>query len=271
MNPTGFGSIAEQLRRSTVQVTTETRHRGQGSGIIVRSDGVIVTNAHVADRAPLTVHLWDGNSFPACIKERSAHRDLAVLQIAAANLTPATLANSDGLRVGELVIAVGNPLGFTGAVSTGVVHAISARWIQAAVQLAPGNSGGPLADARGNVIGVNTMVAGGLGLAVPSNVVSRLLAGKLKQASLGVTVRPAPIRVAGKKRVGLLILEVTRGGAAEYASLREGDVLLMSLEELGDALEQQEERPLRLEIIRGDPNRVRAVVVRPGISQASAA
>src|SRR5690349_3443295 len=124
MNLNGFGPIAEQLRRSTVQITNEGRGRGQGSGIIVRSDGVIVTNAHVADHAPLFVRLWDGSSFPARIGERNTSRDLAVLHIPAANLAPATLADSDTLRVGELVIAVGNPLGFTGAVSTGVVHAI---------------------------------------------------------------------------------------------------------------------------------------------------
>jgi len=120
-----FGQIAEQLRRSTVQVASG--RRGQGSGFIVKSDGVIVTNAHVVGEANLMVRLWNGSSFPASLKTRSTRRDLAVLHIATTNLTPVTLANSDDLRVGELVIAVGNPLGFMGAVTTGIVHAIGRR------------------------------------------------------------------------------------------------------------------------------------------------
>ena len=118
----GFGQIAERLRRSTVQITSG--RRGQGSGFIVKSDGVIVTNAHVVGDSPLEAKLWDGSSFPAHVDALSARRDLAVLRIPAVNLPPVTLANSDNLRVGELVIAVGNPLGFMGAVTTGIVHAI---------------------------------------------------------------------------------------------------------------------------------------------------
>src|SRR5258706_11468322 len=114
----GFGPIAEQLRRSTVQVITGNGRRrgGQGSGFVVRSDGLIVTNAHVADRSPLFVRLWDGSSFPVRTVARSSHHDLAILHTSAAHLMSVTLANSDDLRVGELVIAVGNPLGFIGAV-----------------------------------------------------------------------------------------------------------------------------------------------------------
>jgi serine protease Do len=143
----GFGQIAERLRRSTVQISSG--RRGQGSGIIVKSDGVIVTNAHVVGDSSLEVRLWDGSSFPAYLDARSARRDLAVLRIPATSLPSIVLGNSDDLRVGELVIAVGNPLGFMGAVTTGIVHAIGRRpglgptkWVQADVQLAPGNSGG---------------------------------------------------------------------------------------------------------------------------------
>jgi len=287
----GFGQLAEQLRRSTVQVASSSADgRGQGSGIIIRSDGAIVTNAHVANpersrrvagHSRLVVRLWDGSSFPASLQVRNARRDLAVLQIPTTGLTPATLANSENLRVGELVMAVGNPFGFIGAVTTGIVHAIGRRpglgptkWIQAEVQLAPGNSGGPLADARGNVVGVNTMVAGGLGLAVPSNAVARLLAGDLNQAPLGVVVHPAIVPVAGRKRLGLRILEVVRGSAAEYASLRQGDTLvgiegqaLRSLDDLEQAVEGGGDRLLRLEFVRDDPNKVRSVAVRLIVSQ----
>jgi serine protease Do len=189
---TGFGPVAEQLRRSTVQITREEKGRAEGSGFVVSHDGLIVTNWHVVsgrtrgDR--LFVRLWDESFFPARLRIYSAKCDLAILQIATVGLASVSLANSNELRVGELVIAVGSPLGFAGAVSTGVVHAIGPRrglgtmkWIHAGVQLAPGNSGGPLADARGRVVGVNTMIADGVGLAVPSRVVSTLL-GKLSQA-----------------------------------------------------------------------------------------
>lgn len=274
-----FGEIAERLRRSTVEVASG--RRGQGSGFIVKSDGVMITNSHVVSGSELMVRLWDGSSFPAKLEARSPRRDLAVLSIPTLNLTPVTLANSDELRVGELVMAVGNPLGFTGAVTTGVVHAVGRRpglgpnkWVQADVHLAPGNSGGPLVDARGNVVGVNTLVVGGLGLAVPSNAVARLLGGELDPAPLGVAFRPAPVRVMGMERLGLIILEVTPGSAAEYASLRAGDILigieekaLQSLDDLEQALEGRGERLLRLQFLRGDPNKVRKVTVRLGVTQ----
>lgn len=279
----GFGQIAEQLRRSTVQVASG--RRGQGSGIIVESDGVIVTNAHVVGDSRLTVQVWDGSSFPAHLEARSTRRDLAVLRIPAKNLTPVTLANSDDLRVGELVIAVGNPFGFLGAVTTGIVHAIGrrpglgpAKWVQADVQLAPGNSGGPLADARGNVVGVNTLVVAGLGLAVPANAVARLLAGDLEPAPLGVVVHPASIHVSGSELLGLAILEVVPGSAADYASLRAGDALIGiegraigSLDDFEQALEGVGERLLRLQFVRDDPNKVRTVALRLGASRVTAA
>jgi len=274
MSLEGFGAIAERVRRSTVQVTSG-RH-GQGSGIIVRSDGVIVTNAHVVNQSPLTVRLWDGSSFPARLEARNARRDLAVLRASTVNLPPAELGNSDELRVGELVMAVGNPLGFIGAVTTGIVHAIGRRpglgptkWIQAEVQLAPGSSGGPLVNARGEVVGVNSMIVGGLGFAVPSNAVSRLLAGDLRQAPLGVVLQPVVRRINGSERLGLALLEVLKGSAAECASLRMGDILvgingqpIGSLDDLEGALEGGEERVLRLEFVRGDVNRIRSVAVR---------
>jgi len=176
MAVTGFGEIAEKLRRSTVLVPAG--GRGSGSGVIWSSDGTVITNAHVARGTKISLQLWDGREFQATVASRDPHRDLAALHIDATNLPSASVADSSKVRPGELAIAIGNPLGFVGALTTGVIHAVgsihglgSQSWVQADVRLAPGNSGGPLADARGRVIGINTMVAGRLALAIPSNVV----------------------------------------------------------------------------------------------------
>src|SRR5246127_821937 len=207
----GFGEIAEKLRRSTVVVFAG--NRGNGSGVIWSSDGSIVTNAHVARSSQMRVQLWDGREFDAALVSRDTSRDLAELRIGASNLPAAAAADSSQVRPGDLAIAIGNPLGFVGALTTGVVHAVGPlpglgpqSWVQAGVPLAPGNSGGPLADVRGRVIGINTMVAGRLGLAVPSNEVTRLLRGETPQF-LGVTLRPVPVTAEGRERLGLMILE----------------------------------------------------------------
>jgi serine protease Do len=178
----GFGEIGERLRRSTVQVLGHGRGRGGGSGVVWSSDGLIVTNAHVIAHvvrsAEAEVELWDGRRLQARVVSRDPGRDLATLRISATGLDAATPGNSDGLRPGELVIAIGNPWGFAGALSAGVIHSIgklpgmgSQRWIRAAVQLAPGNSGGPLANAHGHVVGINTAIVNGLGVAVPGSAV----------------------------------------------------------------------------------------------------
>src|SRR5262249_49845978 len=155
----------------------------------------------------------------ARVTSRDNRRDLAALRISGTGLDAATPGDSGALRPGELVIAVGNPLGFAGAASTGVIHSIGQNWIKADVRLAPGNSGGPLANSYGHVIGINTAIVNGLGLASPSNGVVEFLAHGPRPA-LGVSLRPVPI--------GLQILEVERGGAADHASLRPGDILLGS-------------------------------------------
>src|SRR6202162_4702436 len=172
----GFGEIAERLRRSTVLIHSGSH--GAGSGVIWSEDGIVVTNAHVIRGPRMVVQLWDGREFEAAIRSRDPGRDLAQLRIDAANLPAASPADSSELRPGELAIAIGNPMGFVGALATGVIHAVGPlrglgreTWVQADVRLAPGNSGGPLANARGQVIGINTMVAGGLALAIPSNAV----------------------------------------------------------------------------------------------------
>ena len=274
----GFGEIAEQLRRSTVLI--HAGGRGSGSGVIWSSDGTIVTNAHVVRGSNTRVQLWDGREFDATVTTRDPRRDLAALRISATSLPAACPADSSQLRPGELAIAIGNPLGFVGALTTGVIHAIGPlralgpqTWVQASVRLAPGNSGGPLADARGHVIGINTMVAGRLALAIPSNAVLDFLAGGSRSAWLGVTVHPARLPRANGYAFGLVLLEVEPGSPAAQASLMAGDILLgteekpfQSIEDLARAMDGQGLRLLRFEFLRGDYSRVRRVTVQLGVS-----
>ncbi len=293
----GFGEIAEKLRRSTVLI--HAGGRGGGSGVIWSSDGIIITNAHVARGAQIGLQLWDGREFHATVASRDPHRDLAALRVnltnlatnleinqptnAAANLPSAVIGDSSQVRPGELAIAIGNPLGFIGALATGVIHAVgtlrglgSRPWVQADVRLAPGNSGGPLADARGRVIGINTMVAGRLALAIPSNVVQDFLSAGPSDSWLGVTVHPVQIprsNVAGGSghTFGLVLLEVEPRSPASSASLLPGDILLSaeqkaftSAGDLSRALQGNGPRLLRLEFLRGDYSRVRRVTVQLG-------
>jgi serine protease Do len=278
MSIPGFGEIAEQLRRSTVLV--HAGGRGAGSGVIWSSDGVVVTNAHVVHGSRVSVGLWDGREFEAAIRSRDPRRDLAQLYIDAANLPAALAADSAELRPGELAIAIGNPLGFVGALATGVIHAVGPlhglgrqEWVQADVRLAPGNSGGPLANAHGRVVGINTMVAGGLALAIPSNAVRDFLSAGPANAWLGVTVHPALIPRTGgaRKTFGLVILEIEPGSPADLASLLPGDILLgteeksfAEIEDLARTLQGSGPRVLRVEFLRGDYTKIRRVAVQLG-------
>jgi len=281
-----FGEIAEKLRRSTVLVLPG--ERGNGSGVIWSTDGVIITNAHVARASQMRIQLWDGREFDATLVSRDTRRDLAELRISATNLPAVTAADSARVRPGELAIAIGNPLGFVGALTTGVIHAVgplvgplggslrgfgSQPWVQADVRLAPGNSGGPLADASGRVIGINTMVAGRLALAVPSNAVTDFLASDPIDAWLGVSVAPVRVPRPGSraKSFGLVLLEVEPDSPAANASLLPGDILLgteeksfSSLEDLSTSLQGKGPRLLRLAFLRGNYERFRRVTVQLG-------
>ena len=223
--------IAEHLRQLTVQV--HGRRAGGGSGVIWRSTGLIITNAHVVRAPSAAVTLADGRAFEATVTARDLQRDLAILRLQASELPVALIGDSSAVRVGELAFAVGNPLGIVGALTAGIIHALGPPdgahgqgWIQADIHLAPGNSGGPLADAQGRIIGINSMVAGGLAFAIPSNAVERFLNGDGKHPRLGVTLRSVSMPHEGKRVLGLLVLGVATRGAAEAARIMIGDVLI---------------------------------------------
>lgn len=236
-------AVADRLRCSTVQVRGT--RAGAGSGAIWSADGIIITNAHVARSEVATVELNDGRTFHAERISRDPVRDLAALKIAARDLPAATIGDSESLRAGELVFAMGNSLGNVGALSTGVIHAVDSatlakerkkegefplpqleQWVIADIRLAPGNSGGALANARGQVIGINTMIASGLALAIPSHTVERFLDGSFAPIYLGITIQPVPLGIGKRHVLGLLVLEVANNSMASEAGLNIGDILI---------------------------------------------
>jgi serine protease Do len=169
--------LAEALARVTVRLRAP--GGGEGSGIVWR-DGLVLSNAHVVRGRRVDARMGDGQAVELRLIARDTERELAALA-APAGLPPARLGNPEALRPGELVVALGHPLGVPNAVTLGVIHRLvrehggALRWISADLQLAPGNSGGPLAGADGRVVGINTLVAGGLGFAVPATVVEEFL------------------------------------------------------------------------------------------------
>jgi len=251
-------SVVEKVGPSVVQIQTNKntsptmQGQGLGSGVIITPDGFILTNNHVIDKAKtIEVGLTTGDSFPAEVVGKDPATDLALVRILANDLSYAELGNSEKLRVGQLVIAIGNPYGFQSTVSTGVVSALERTMrnsegkfieniIQTSVPLNPGNSGGPLVDSKGKVIGINTAIiamAQGLGLAVSSNtatwVVSELITvGKVRRAVLGIVAKTASLPVQVQKIFKLQfptvveIVSIQKGSSAEQAKLEKGDLIL---------------------------------------------
>lgn len=225
---------------------------GTGSGVIIAPDGYVLTNSHVVHEArQIQVALTDGRSFDATVIGEDPDTDLAVVRVDASGLPYAELGDSSSLRVGQLVIAIGNPLGFQSTVSAGVVSALgralrtqSGRLIENIIQtdvpLSPGNSGGPLVDSHGRMVGINTAViimAQGISFAIPVNtakwVVPQLLKrGRVRRAFLGIAghSRPLDPRVVKAQKLprdlGVEVVSVDARTPAGGAGLREGDVII---------------------------------------------
>ena len=224
------------------------RGESLGSGVVFTGDGFLLTNAHVVGKSTRgTAEFSGGTSVPFRVVGADPLSDLAVLRADGSTPEPAELGEADELKVGQLVVAVGNPLGLAGSVTAGVVSALGrslparGRVIEDVIQtdaaLNPGNSGGALADADARVVGINTAVAGvGLGMAVPVNATTRKIIsalmrdGRVRRAYLGLAMVPGPVPANWRERIGrdtgLLVAQVVPGGPADRAGLRQGDLLL---------------------------------------------
>jgi S1-C subfamily serine protease len=285
-------SVAEQLTPRVAALEVSHRRRdgsyagGAGSAVVFTTDGFLLTNAHVVGAAEAgRVAFDDGSAVPFHVVGTDPLSDLAVVRADGATPAPAQLGEAAHLRVGQLVVAVGNPLGLAGSITAGVVSGLGRSLptragsnmriiddvIQTDAALNPGNSGGALVVSSGEVVGINTAVAGmGLGLAIPINAITRQIVaalmadGRVRRAYLGLAGTPAPLppSLASQRgqKVGLRIAQVVPGGPAAQAGLREGDLLLSADNEavigaqslqklmLGDAIG----RPLALTVLRSD-------------------
>ena len=248
--------VAARLAGSVANLRVQRRSRdgraqGAGSGVAITADGFMLTSAHVIDASKgVRASFPDGREVSASVVGSDPLSDLAVLRVDSGELDPSELGDADRLRVGQLVVAIGNPNGFAGSVTAGVVSALgcslptrsksAGRLVENVIQtdaaLNPGNSGGALADGLGRVVGVNTAVAGvGLGLAVPINDATRSIIaalmreGRVRRAYLGIVggSRPLPPRFSSSldRRSAVEVVEVVSGSPAEGAGLRPEDLI----------------------------------------------
>lgn len=286
-------TIAERLSPSVANLRVSRRVRGGrralggGSGVVITPDGFMLTSAHVVagTDGKVEASFVDGREVSAEVVGADPLSDLAVLRSETADLTPATLGDAETLRVGQLVVAIGNPNGFAGSVTAGVVSALgrslpvrtraAGRIVENVIQtdaaLNPGNSGGALADGRGCVVGINTAVAGvGLGLAVPINEVTRRIVGALMRegrftrAYIGIAggSRPLPPKLAREleRAACVEVVEVVEGSPAATAGLRPEDLIVS----VGDTPVEGADDLQRLMVAELIGEQVTATVVRNG-------
>src|SRR6059058_2738169 len=289
-------TVAERLSPSVGNLRVSRRvrggriHDGGGSGVVITSDGFTLTSAHVVARTEGKgrASFVDGRELEFEVVGSDPLSDLAVLRVDGRDLVPAELGDAERLRVGQLVVAIGNPHGFTGSVTAGVVSALGRSLptrsganvrvvdnvIQTDAALNPGNSGGALADGRGRVVGINTAVAGvGLGLAVPINAATRRIVGALmaegrfRRAYLGIAggPRPLPPRLARElgRKSGVEIAQVVEGGPADRAGMRAEDLIV----ELGGTPIEGMDDLQRVVVGEVIGRAVRAKVVREGLER----
>jgi S1-C subfamily serine protease len=250
-------TVAKQVLPSVASLRVSRRSggwqgQGAGSAVALTPDGFLITSAHVVEGASRGLaSLSDGRELRFEVVGRDPLSDLAVIRTSEADLEPVSLGNADRLQVGQLVVAVGNPMGFSGSITAGVVSALgrsfpardgaTTRFIENVIQtdaaLNPGNSGGALVDGRGRMVGVNTAVAGvGLGLAVPFNQTTRRIIaalmreGRFRRAYIGIAGgrRPLPPRVARAvdRAAAVEVVEVMPGSPAARAGLRREDLII---------------------------------------------
>jgi S1-C subfamily serine protease len=261
--------VADLLIPSVASLTVmQNRGAGAGSAVVLTPDGYLLTSAHVVSGASSGTAIFaDGRQSRFQVVGADALSDLAVLRVTLGDLQAATLGDADDLRVGQLVVAVGNPLGFAGSVTAGVISALgrslpargnrNVRLVENVVQtdaaLHPGNSGGALADSAGRVVGISTAVVGpgigqGLGMAVPVNDATRRIIaalireGRVRRALLGIAGGPRPLppkatRAAGRER-GVEVVQVVPDSPAARAGIRQEDIILevdgIPIEDAGD-------------------------------------
>lgn len=244
--------IVAAVRAVTPAVVSVSQGRGGGSGVIIRPDGIILTNNHVVGQGPVSVTLANGQRLSARVIGREPALDLAAVQIRESHLPVAQLGDSDRLQVGQTAIAIGNPLGFEGTVTRGVVSAVHRKLddnspglenlIQTDAAITFGNSGGPLVDSSGRVIGINTaIIAGrdgaprGLGFAIPISTAQDMIHsleryGRVIRPQLGAIIADITPEMASQFAMdvhdGVLIQEVQPGTPAQRAGLREGDIVI---------------------------------------------